>query len=488
MQLSIAESEEMFDVEVAMGEGWTEDLKEMIELGKITLGSGWKDRKKLYSAFKGISGTYFISNIIFYLNYMDSDFKLTAPQAPLEPMNFLSRTWCNSAIQAFQTTAQDGSVFLQDNQIKAFENDIKAPQLKMDKSINMDDANVRSIPAWKSNDLKSWIWMQQAMHPELNYDSCFRKKWIIFSSDELCRRPSSEEFWINGVPYTASEVSWKLAPFKNFPIKKWWKEIKQKRKEEERLQRAEVHAAISIAGVATALAAIAVENTKHNEPNTTKEAAVASAAALVAAQCKQMAEAMGAKPEQLSTVMGSAMTSNSASDILTLTAAAATSLRGAATLRARPGRRNRVNGRSPVLPLEENNDFGFDFDKCRSLLAKGAQLSIETPDGKRMMKSVSVILNNEAKVILKIRKINLLTAFASPNESVVLDLHAELYKDSDAEETDTSYLIVLTTSRGMIKLDMADDNSRYTMWATTLNHMLMLSTSFTRYELQFYKN
>lgn len=112
-------------------------------------------------------------------------------------------------------------------------------------------------------------------------------------------------------------------PFKNMSIKKWLKEIKERRKEEHRLQRAEVHAAISMAGVAAALATIAAESSGKNE-STAKEAAVASAAALVAAQCAKVAEAMGAKKEQISSVIGSAMSSTSASDILTLTAAAAT--------------------------------------------------------------------------------------------------------------------------------------------------------------------
>jgi len=96
-----------------------------------------------------------------------------------------------------------------------------------------------------------------------------------------------------------------------------------KKKEGQRLQRAEVHAAISIAGVAAALAAVAAENSKK-ESNQDRDAAVASAAALVAAQCAKVAEAMGAKKEQLSSVIGSAMSGTSASDILTLTAAAAT--------------------------------------------------------------------------------------------------------------------------------------------------------------------
>lgn len=94
-----------------------------------------------------------------------------------------------------------------------------------------------------------------------------------------------------------------------------------------RLQRAEVHAAVSLAGLAAALAAVASENAGkggHNGRLTTKETAVASAAAVVAAQCAQMAETMGANRDQLSTMIGSAMTGTSVSEILTLTASATT--------------------------------------------------------------------------------------------------------------------------------------------------------------------
>ena len=71
---------------------------------------------------------------------------------------------------------------------------------------------------------------------------------------------------------------------------------------------------------------------------------------------------------------------------------------------------------------------------------------------------------------------------------IIQDLHAELYDDSEADETITCYLIVLTTNHGTIKLDMGDDYLLYKTWAATINHMLTISTSFTRYELQFYKN
>ncbi|XP_057968397.1 VAN3-binding protein [Malania oleifera] len=390
---------------------------------------------------------------------MDSNFQPTVSEAHPETMDFLSSAWCNFAVQAFQPELQDhASIVLHGSPIKKFENDSQPPFPEVEKNVKIDDADLKSLPPWKSNDVKSWIWMQQAMHPELNYNSCFRKKW----------------------------VPW---PFRGtVSIKKWLKEVKQKRKQEERVQRAEVHAAISVAGVAAALAAVAAENSKHDESNTTKESAVASAAALVAAQCAQVAEAMGAKRHQLSAIISSAMTGTAASDILTLTAAATTSMKGAATLKVRTGCKNRLNGTAPVLPIEDNNELQSDFENCKLLLAMGAELRIETPDGKCTARSVSVILNSQAKVILITKKLGLLNAFGSKKESTVLDLHAELCNNSEMEENNTCYLLVLTTSRGIVKLDMKDDHRRYKMWASTINHLLMLSTSFVRYELQLREN
>ncbi|PIN22088.1 hypothetical protein CDL12_05213 [Handroanthus impetiginosus] len=393
------------------------------------------------------------------LTIMDPDYRPTLSQAHPETMDFLSNTWCNFAVQALHPETQERSLVLQDNSIKMFENDANSPPVKMDKNAKIDDGD-KFVPPWKANDVKSWIWMQQAMHPEVNYNSYFRKKWM----------------------------PWKLAPFKNVSIKKWLKEIKQRQKEDQRLQKAEVHAAISVAGVAAALAAIAAENSQSSDKNATKDSAVASAAALVAAQCAKVAEAMGAKREQLSSVISSAISGTSASEIVTLTAAAATSIRGADTLKARSGYKSRLNGSSPVLPLEDNNEVDFNFEKCRLILTKGAEINIETTDGRYLLRSVTVILSNDGKVVLKMKKLSMLNAFARQKESIVLDMHVELYKDSEAGESETGYLIVLTTDKGIIKLDMMNDYQRYRTWSMTINHMLMLSATFTKYEIQFYKN
>lgn len=71
---------------------------------------------------------------------------------------------------------------------------------------------------------------------------------------------------------------------------------------------------------------------------------------------------------------------------------------------------------------------------------------------------------------------------------VVLDLHTELYRDSEFGDAEAGYLVVLKTDKGMIKLDMKNDYQRYWTWSATINHMLMLSTSFTKYELQFQRS
>lgn len=62
----------------------------------------------------------------------------------------------------------------------------------------------------------------------------------------------------------------------------------------------------------------------------------------------------------------------------------------------------------------------------------------------------------------------------------------KLHEDSIGE-AETSVPIVLMTSRGTIKLEM-NGYDQYKIWVVTINHMLMLSTTFSGYELQFYRN
>lgn len=117
--------------------------------------------------------------------------------------------------------------------------------------------------------------------------------------------------------------------------------MKRKKKEEGRLQKAELHAAISVAGVAAALAALAAARNRANygsqqgklheekeeedqDGGRARDAVMASAAALVATQCVEVARSMGAKKDQLGSAIDSALAVKDAGDLITLTASAAT--------------------------------------------------------------------------------------------------------------------------------------------------------------------
>lgn len=112
-------------------------------------------------------------------------------------------------------------------------------------------------------------------------------------------------------------------------VGRWLKDRKEKKKEETRAHNAQLHAAVSVAAVAAAIAAIAAATASssasgRNEQLAKTDMAVASAATLVAAQCVEAAEAMGAERDNLASVVSSAVSVRSHDDIATLTAAAAT--------------------------------------------------------------------------------------------------------------------------------------------------------------------
>lgn len=111
---------------------------------------------------------------------------------------------------------------------------------------------------------------------------------------------------------------------------RWLKDRREKKKEETRAHNAQLHAAVSVAGVAAAVAAIAAA-TAASGPGKDERAsrtnmAVASAATLVAAQCVEAAESLGAERDHLAAVVGSAVNVRTAGDVVTLTAAAATGI------------------------------------------------------------------------------------------------------------------------------------------------------------------
>lgn len=114
---------------------------------------------------------------------------------------------------------------------------------------------------------------------------------------------------------------------------RWLKDQKERKKQELRTHNAQLHSAVSVAGVAAAVAALTASlatlpeksTTQHKAPSKTS-AAVASAAALVASHCIEIAEEMGAEQEHILAVVSSAVNARTNGDIMALTAGAATGI------------------------------------------------------------------------------------------------------------------------------------------------------------------
>ncbi|TQD80117.1 hypothetical protein C1H46_034324 [Malus baccata] len=146
----------------------------------------------------------------------------------------------------------------------------------------------------------------------------------------------------------------------------------EKKKEEARALNAQLHAAIFVAGVASAIAAmapatVALFGLGKDEHIAKTDMDVASVSILVVTQCVEAAEAMEAEREHLVTVVNSAMNIWSAGDIMTLTTAAAT--RGA-SLRHHP------QGRLHLSLLPTNPKHSSSFSRSLSVEQTDALLEM----------------------------------------------------------------------------------------------------------------
>ncbi|KAK9287876.1 hypothetical protein L1049_016318 [Liquidambar formosana] len=287
-------------------------------------------------------------------------------------------------------------------------------------------------------------------------------------------------------------------------VGRWLKDRREKKKEETRAQNAQLHAAVSVAGVASAIAAIAAataasSGSGKDEQMAKTDMAVASAATLVAAQCVEAAEAMGAEREHLASVVSSAVSVRSAGDIMTLTAAAATALRGVATLKARALRE--VWNIAAVIPVDKgmgvgvsgngnnggsNSSFSGELvpeenflGVCsRELLARGGELLKRTRKGDLHWKIVSVYINKMGQVMLKMKSRHVGGTFTKKKKNVVI----EVCKDMPAWPgrhlleggENRRYFGLKTLLRGVVEFECRNQRE-YDIWTQGVSRLLSIA-------------
>ncbi|XP_071719995.1 VAN3-binding protein-like isoform X2 [Rutidosis leptorrhynchoides] len=276
-------------------------------------------------------------------------------------------------------------------------------------------------------------------------------------------------------------------------VGRWLKERREKKKEETRAHNAQLHAAVSVAGVAAAVATIAAATAAASASNKDEQMAktnmaVASAATLVAAQCVEAAEAMGAEREHLIAAVSSAVNVKSHGDILTLTAAAATATLKARALKEvwniaavipvdRGLKESKSQGKSSGYseqPSPEENFLGI----CnQELLARGSELLKRTRNGDLHWKIVSVYIHRTGQVMLKMKSKHVGSTITKKKKNVVLEVCKNMaawpgrHLFDGGEER--RYFGLRTMGRGLVEFECRTQRE-YDMWTQGVSRLLAI--------------
>ncbi|VVB07188.1 unnamed protein product [Arabis nemorensis] len=430
------------------------------------------------------------------------------PETPLDSMEFLSRTWSASATEVSRAVVASPPTL----------SPSQPPQMRFSEIhsdvtlVPEDEENVAvsgNTFSFASSETSLMVMERiMAQSPEISSPrtsgrlshSSFTDSPPISPSDiedfkQFYRVSPSFTGHIRGpsaVPGTAGGSK---------TVGRWLKDRKEKKREETRAHNAQLHAAISVASVAAAVAAIAAataaqSSSGNDEIIAKNDSAVASAATLVAAQCVEAAEILGADREHLASVVSSAVNVRSAGDIMTLTAAAATALRGAATLKARALKE--VWNIAAVIPVEKGipripKGSGYRSDLApednflgicsRELLAKGCELLKRTRKGDLHWKVVSVYINRTKQVMLKTKSKLVAGTITKKKKNVVVELVKGLPAWPGRELLDRGenlrYFGLKTVEKRVIEFECKSQRE-YDLWTQGVSMLLSIASERRR--------
>ncbi|PNX73682.1 hypothetical protein L195_g029585 [Trifolium pratense] len=264
------------------------------------------------------------------------------------------------------------------------------------------------------------------------------------------------------------------------------KDQKERKKQEIRTHNAQLHAAVSVVGVAAAVAAAAASIASSGKPNAYQKnpimasAAIASAAALVASHCIEIAEDMGAEQDQIITAVDSAINAKTNGDIMTLTAGAATALRGAATLKARL---QKGFGATTIPPIEEKCGEAKETNILTALdyVFRGGALLKRTRKGVLHWKQVSFNVNSNLQVVAKMKSKHIGGTFTKKKKYIVTGVCSDIPAWPGREKEDIgekrAYFGIKTEDRS-IEFECGSKGDKLS-WLEGIQYMLNCSAKVT---------
>ncbi|XLS75631.1 hypothetical protein HN51_032496 [Arachis hypogaea] len=358
------------------------------------------------------------------------------PETPTESMEFLARSWSLSAMELSKALH--------------YNTNIKPSTTSAENKDSLLNGCCPQILPKDSDETKDLFLLHQAINPE------------FLSSQNLLR---------NGLYKSL---------LRGRTMGRWLKDQKERKKQEIRTHNAQLHAAVSVAGVAAAVAAIAASMASSQEvPNAGQKnnpissATIASAAALVASHCIEIAEDMGAEHEQILTVVNSAINAKTNGDMMTLTAGAATALRGAATLKARL---QKGVGATTFPLVDEKCEEGREANILLALdsVFKGGELLKRTRKGDLHWKQVSFNMNSNLQVIAKMKSKHMAGTFTKKKKCIVTGVCSDVQAWPGREKEDLiekrAYFGIKTAER-IIEFECESKRDKQ-FWLDGIRYML----------------
>ncbi|KAJ1280457.1 hypothetical protein BS78_04G234100 [Paspalum vaginatum] len=231
-----------------------------------------------------------------------------------------------------------------------------------------------------------------------------------------------------------------------------------RRREDRRLQTAQINAALSVARLSTVVAGTVgncslmsnnlsgiAMNDRREDTDIKMHAAITSAAALVAASCAEVAKSAGASRQQVSSVINMGMETRALGDLLTLTTSAATCLRGVEGLKTRT-----ISNCSLEGHMNSQKD---------------AILLVRTPKGRFHTRMVYVLCKYD-NIILTLGKKR---HFTTSEKYVIFHEQGEGKEFSYPTDKQSYFAMNLATSGGTIQL-LFEEHEQYSSWRTFISY------------------
>ncbi|KAL6905317.1 hypothetical protein ACP4OV_002918 [Aristida adscensionis] len=373
----------------------------------MAMEKGWKER--------GVAGAFSIDMVVD--EEEDAAPAIPPPQTPLEPMEYLSRSWSVSASEISKILIGGGK--------KSGAAGAGAGHRLPEMTIPEDSVLATSIvplPCHRQHVDASRNSMSSHHHRQQSIG-----KWFQVHHREACR-------------------------------------ARQSSKEKQRAEKAHVHAMVSVARVAAAVAAVAAA-TSSDVQTSKMAAAMASATELLASHCVEAAQQAGARHEQVASAVQAAVGVRSPGDLMTLTAGAATALRGAATLKQRVQREARSN--ASVLPYEKGHSWSPD------IWCKEGELLKRTRKGDLHRTRLSIYINKRSQVILKLKSKHIGGALSKNNKSVVYGVYSELptWAELGKDSMEETCCFGLSTAQGLVEFECESSTSKQ-KWVDDVQYLL----------------